>query len=393
MKRKLGLFLLAAFELASCTGSPEKVDDTPPGYRPAFMVGDQVTVAGGEYAQSVGTVVEVDMDSGVYRVRLANRSNPVFIRSNLLRRYGEARQTPSVVQQSPPPVAMPVQPKPQPIPKPADDGRFGRLAILPVIGLEEYVAETLAWHLANEDAINKSFNVVPITPVIRKNVLSEESYSAIYNAGDDLQTNYILTSFARHIGFDNVLIMMIIDVQSREQIAGDFKKYNGVEEIPALFRSMSQKMTSVVRQKQTERPKLSVELMAFPPNTMLRNDAAVLTELVSITMANTSLYSVFPRTDSIDASMLDYETRRTTARRVFIQTEDPTAADFVLSSKIDMFNSKNQILAEIVDIKGNVLHRGAHINYDIIEDVPQLLNRLSASLTSEAANENQSAKQ
>lgn len=380
-----------------CSGSPApKSGAMPPAYRPAFLVGDQVSVVGGEYAQSAGTVIEVDMDADVYRVRLSDRSNPVFIRSILLRKYTTpksevlpSRGTTSILPtipprpalpSTPPPSAAPVQEKPR-----TETGSLGRLAVLPIIGLEEYVAETLAWHFANEEMINSNFSVVPITPHIRKNVMSEESYSAIYNAGEDLNADYILTSFARVVGFQKIFITQILNVETREQLAGDFKIYEDVQDIPTFFSMMSKRITGVIRQKPSNLPKLSVELMAVPPNTALKNDAVVLTQLFAITMANTNAYSIFPRNDHIDAAMLDYETRRTTAQKVFIDKDSITAADFVLSSKIDIFDTKNQMLAEIVDISGNVLRKGTHIDFDSIEDIPRLLGRLATNLTGTTA--------
>ena len=397
MKRTMGLLLCPLIIFLSCAASPAPSRNSArPEYRPAFHAGDQVSVLGGEYAQAVGTVVEVDVEADVYRVRLADRPNPVFIRSYLLRKYAgsaplaprpqpEAPRTP--VQAAAVPVAVvpviPAAPPPAPAPVAAvpEKKGMGRLAILPIIGLEEYVAETLAWHLANEDAIHSNFSVVPITPQIRKNVMSEESYSAIYNAGEDVNADLIMTSFARVIGCQKIIMTLVIDVHTQEQIAGDFRKYDDVQDIPALFPPMTRKIMGVIQKRQEKAPRLSVELMATPPGTHLRNEAAILTQLFAITMANTGAYHVFPRTDDIDAAMLDYETRRTTARKIFVTKEEVTPAEFVLSSKIDTFDTRNQILAEIVDIGNNVLRKGAYINFEIIEDTPELLSRLAAQVS------------
>jgi hypothetical protein len=377
------LFLPVLF---GCSGSPALRGGNLPGNRTAFLVGDYVVVSAGEYAHSAGTVIEVDIEADLYRVRLNDRVNPVYVRSGLLRKTGGAAQAaqplPGVIRAqeraygTPP---LPVSPSFQGLP--SENGIYGRLAVLPVIGLDEYVAETLAWHLANEEAVLSTFNVVPITPQIRKNVMSEESYSAIYNAGEDLKADYILASFARHTGCQKMFITLVLNVHTREQIAGDFKKYNDIEDIPALFTVMTKKITHVVRSKNAHAPRLSIELMAVPPTkAALKNEAAVLTQMLAITMANSNTYSIFPRTDNIDAAMLDYETRRTTARKVFVNKEDVTPVEFVLSSKLDIFDSRNQILAEIVDISGNVLRKGAHINFAVIEDVPDLLGRLAMNI-------------
>jgi hypothetical protein len=387
----MGLLLLL---FLSCSGSPAVNNNIHGGYRPAFRIGDQVFIMGGEYAQLAGTVIEVDMDADIYRVRLSDNPNPVYVRSYLLRKYeGGAAAAPSRITSSlpaappaAPAVAAPVlqvESAPPPVtPAPPAPVRLEpkRLAVLPVIGIDEYLAETVAWHLANEGVINSNFNVVPITPQIRKNVVSEESYSAIYNAGEDIQADYIMASFARRVGCENVFIMVVLNSKTREQLAGDFRKYLDVQEIPALFPAMTKKIINVMRKKNGGAPKLSIELMATPPGSAFKNDAAVLTQLFAIVMANANIYSIFPRTENIDAVILDYETLRTSARKIFVNKDSVTAAQFVLSSKIDVFNSQNQVLAEIIDIGNNVLRRGAYINFDIIEDVPDLLGRLSSGL-------------
>lgn len=362
--------------VAGCAGSPSTQNGIGSAYRPAFLVGDQVSVIGGDYAQLVGTVEEIDLEADVYRVRFADRPNQVYINSGLLRKYygGALKPVPAVSDGY-----SARQTQGSSLVK--TNGVYGRLAVLPVIGLEEYVAETLAWHLANENNIHSSFNVVPITPQIRKNVMSEETYSAIYNAGEDVNADYILTSFARHVGTQKMFLTMVIDVRTKEQVAGDYKKYDDIEDIPLFFPAMTKKIMTIIAHKNTSAPKLSVELMAAPPNnTAYKNNAAVLTQLLAISMANTNRYAVYPRTDHIDAAMLDYETRRTTARHVFVNTDDITPARFVMSGKLDSFDSRNQVLVEIVDINGNVLHKGAYVNFNIIEDVPDLFGRLSANV-------------
>jgi hypothetical protein len=351
-------------------------------YRPAFFVGDNVSVISGDYAQSVGTVLAVDMNENSYRVRLVNRETPVLIKSNFLKKY----TGPALVQK---PVVQ--QPAVQPIPviqkvaatQGAEELKTGgaRLAILPIAGLDDYLGETIAWHLANQDVIHTNFNVVPITPNIRKNITAEQSYGAFFDAGEDVHADYIMASFAKTVGYQKVFFTVVLDVKTRQQLAGDYRKYDDAQELSSFFAQMTKKIMNVIKNNNADAPRLSVDLMAVPPNGISKNDAAVLTQLLAIDATNTNKYKVFPRTSSIDDAMLDYETGRTTARRVFVNKDDLIPSDFLLSSKISILDSKNEVLAEIINVCDNVLQKGAHIDFILIEDIPDLLGRLAAQVT------------
>jgi hypothetical protein len=327
-------------------------------FRNAFLVGDRVSVVGGNYSQSTGTVIGVDMDSDSYRVRLVNKTDPVIIRSSFLKKtsdlvaqeLAQSAPAPSVTR---PPVAEPA--------KPSESGS-ARIAVLPIVGLDEDTAETIAWHLANQDSVHKNFHVVPITPVIRKNVLTEQSYDSFFNAGEDVQSDYIMASFARTVGYEKIFFTLILDVHTKQQLAGDFRKYSDFQQLTSFFPSMTRKMVTVFNARKTDAPKLSVELMACSAKGVSPSDTIVLTQLLAIHVANTNIYNVFPRTENIDAAMLEYETRRSTAKKVFIDKTDITASELVLSSKIAVFGGQNQVLAEIVALENDVDRKSTRLN-------------------------------
>jgi hypothetical protein len=287
-----------------------------------------------------------------------------------------------------PPAAIPPPAAPARQSAAALAGTARRIAVLPIVGFDEYTAETIAWHLANQNAIHANFNVVPITPVIRKNVLNEQSYVSFFDAGEGVNADYIMASFSRTIGYDKIFFTVVLDARTRQQLAGDYRKYNDIQELSAFFPQMTKKIMTVVTAiaarptTDVPLPKLSVELMAVPPKGINKSDAAVLTQLFAIQVANTNKYSVFPRIENIDAALIDYEKRRADASKTFVGDVDLTPTDFVLSSKIAIYDSKNEILAEIIGIENDVLKKGAHIEFNTIEETPDILNKLAAQLTS-----------
>jgi len=301
----------------------------------------------------------------------------------------QAETHPAAPAQAPQPVAQAAPPVLPAEKQPAANNVNAkkRLAILPVICVEDYTAETLAWHIANQNVVYDNFDIVPITPNIKKNVLKEQSYSSIFSAGEDLSADYVLASFTRKVGFQKVFFMVVLDVESRQQLAGAYKLYNDVEEAQSYFPVMTKRIMSVLKNTNHSAPKLSVKLMDFPSYGINKSDAAILTQLLAIEMANTNVYRVFPRTDNIDAALYEYESQRSTAKRIYWNSnnQDLVPVDYVLNSKVSFLPTTNEIVAEIVSLETNVLVNGTHINFDVIDEVPSYLSRLAQLLVNKRA--------
>jgi len=440
-----GIILCLTAGAAFAGGKSEKSGETVVFQHPnspKLSPGDRVFVNGGDFQSSKGTVTEIKLDNSAYAVLLDSGRN-VLIRKNLLVKIEEVPPPPVVKEAPPAPVVKEAEPvpvvketPPAPVSEPVAEEnpppvmgtppplaekkpvpviekapshtvrevKFGtpvpepqpvnneppRLAILPVVGVEGYTAETLAWHIANQSMIYNNFKIVPITPNIRKNVLIEQSYDAFFHAGEDVHAEYILASFIRELGYQKVFFTVVLDVETRQQIAGAYKIYCDIEEIQNFLPQMAKKIMQVVQNSKPSAPKLSVKVMAVPECGINLSDAVVLSQLLAIEMANTNMYRVFPRTDSIDAAVYEYETQRTSSKKVYVTKEELVPADFVLSSKISVFESKNEMLAEILSLKNDVLFSGTHINFDLIDELPGIIPRLAKQLVAKSARSSKS---
>jgi hypothetical protein len=124
-----------------------------------------------------------------------------------------------------------------------------RLAVLPFISggaVADDLEETFAWRLANIPDIQKHYNIVPITPQIRKNIKQEQTYNSAFDAGEEVHADYVMVSFVKALARQWVLYTVIMDVQTKELIAGDYKKIDFLDDIPLQFPAMTARMMNVV---------------------------------------------------------------------------------------------------------------------------------------------------
>jgi hypothetical protein len=284
---------------------------------------------------------------------------------------------------SPPPPPPPPVTLPEPIP---------RLAVLPLISgnaLADDVEETFAWRLANVPQLRNYYNIVPITPHIIKNIKQEQTYNSVFDAGEEVHADYVMATFVKSIGYQWIFYIVIMDVQTRELITGDYKKFDFIEDIPQQFPSAVRKMMSVIDQKKQKSPsdqKLAIDILQMPPIENVNPDApAILTQLLANEMANNGKFRVYPRTDNIDAAAIAYEKERTSTKDfILIDKSDLIVADFVLSCKISSLTTPPlppyEILGEIVNINTNNLLIGSHVSFNAIEDTPENIVRLTRAL-------------
>jgi hypothetical protein len=278
-----------------------------------------------------------------------------------------------------------IQPKALPEPVPP----LPRLAVLPFISddfIHDDLKETFAWKLANIPDIQKYYNIVPITPQIRKNVKQEQTYNSAFDAGTEVNADFVMVTFVKSIGVNWIFYIGIMNVKTKELVTGDYRKFDYLDQIPQYFAPMAAKMMTVVNHKKRNLPKLAIDIFKLPPIANLKPDAsAILTQLLANEMANSGIFRVFPRTDNIGAASVAYEKERSSTSNTVIDIADLTAADYVLSCKISSLTMPPtppfDMLGEILQITDNQLITGNHIAFDTIEDTPENIAKLAKILS------------
>jgi len=183
-----------------------------------------------------------------------------------------------------------------------------------------------------------------------------------------------------------MVIVSIMDVESLQQIAGDYRTYRTIEEIDALIADIAQKLSVAVPRNTSALPGLSV-----PPFNIAsgvnQNDAMALAQILSCDLANAGKYAVLPRTDSIDKVMEEQRRQRdgTTDQERIKRLGVGRNAKYVLSGSIQRLGNLNKFGVDILDILDGSFIDGYEESYNAIGDGVTLMASLSGKLTGTAS--------
>ncbi|MDR2602350.1 MAG: hypothetical protein LBC53_07870 [Spirochaetaceae bacterium] len=429
----ISIFSLAVFSCKTITTAPERV----------YNLGDYVTVISGEFTGLSGKIIEYASDRSWYTVDFENRVQVSRLYWNQLQSTAGKRSTfkegDVVIVTS-----GPLNGKVARIARVYDTmddytlqfedgvqaGRFyasqlriwapqttssngnsglKKAAVVPFtgFGINEDEGETFAWHLANLPDITKNYAVAPITPNVRKKMNEELllDYNHVYyntalNISGELETDYVFAGYSCKIGSQALILIVMLDSKTGQLIAGDYQSYLNIQQIPGLFPVMIKRIISVANKniKELEKPKLAVRTISAPQSGVTSSDAEVLSNLLGADIANAGAYAVFPRDSGGGAVKITAPKEENSDENTKAPENPPSAAatpppspaeddktaltkaDYVLSGKIAMFNTKNQFLAEIVRIEDNVLKSGASIDFGTIEDALSKVRKMASSL-------------
>ncbi|GHU38550.1 hypothetical protein FACS1894190_00330 [Spirochaetia bacterium] len=249
-----------------------------------------------------------------------------------------------------------------------------RLNVLPFFGTDPYTGESLAWHLANKTIFKDVFDVVPFTPnngIVKTDKASGESEGK----DQDYENEYILASYIKKYDSKKMFFCTIINAATKELVAGDFLEYIEIDKIIDDFDYMAQKLMYVVRNKKDNLKTLDVRLL-MAPKSIDKTNVEIITHIISMELASTLKYKVYPYIDGVDIALEEYQKQKSKK----IKFDSGNESDYTLNSKISLINSKNELLCEMINTYDNTLFCGANIEFDILLDIPDRLENLAAKL-------------
>jgi len=235
------------------------------------------------------------------------------------------------------------------------------LAVFPFTGGNASDGEAIAASLARQPALRNAFNKT--TLITRSNIAAlnfEQRFQrygltdadTIFELGKNLAASHVIAGYITKLGNNNLILVSIMDIESLQQIAGDYRTYGTIEETDKLLGDIAQKLASAVTRNTSGLPGLSV-----PPFTLLsgadQNDAMVLAQILSCDLANGNRYAVLPRTDSLD-KVLEEHRRQRSGETDQTRTKLLGAgrnAQYVLSGSVQRLGTTiNKIAVDILDI-------------------------------------------
>jgi len=275
------------------------------------------------------------------------------------------------------------------------------LALFPFTGGSPEDGEAIVSSLTRQPTFRDAFNRVTL---ITRNTIAamnfEQSFQldsrltdadTIFELGKKLKAAYVIAGYITRLGNQNLVIVSILDVESLQQVAGDYRVYRSIEEIDLLIPDIAAKLAGAVMRDTSGLPGLSV-----PPFNISRdvnqNDAQVLAQMLSCDLANAGTYAVLPRTDSLEYVMEEHHRQREGATE---QDQERVKrlgvgrnAQYVLSGSVQWLGyTGSKFAADILDIADGSFIDGYEESYTNFSQGFELIPKLAAQLagTSEIA--------
>jgi TolB-like protein len=189
-----------------------------------------------------------------------------------------------------------------------------RLGILPFSGGEGEDGETIAILFANGDDIRGAFTVVPRNSAVNA-LVAEQNFQmsgstdsdTVARLGHMLNADFVVSGYIRRLGDRNLVITTIINVETFEQLAGDYRVFRTIEEIPDLLPEISHKMITASKRYTASLPKLAVAPFNIAAQGANAQDGETLAQILAVEITNTGKFAVLPRTTTMQAALNELE--------------------------------------------------------------------------------------
>ena len=203
----------------------------------------------------------------------------------------------------------------------------------------------------------------------------------IFELGKQLNAQYVIAGYITKLGSQNLVLASILDVESLQLVAGDYRAYKNIEDVDPLIPEMAKKLAESVRRDAKGLPGLSV-----PPfetaNGVSEGDAQVLAQILAINVANGTKYAVLPRTDNLEKVLDEHQRQRSgeTDQERVRRLGSGVNAQYVLAGSVIKMGALNRFTADILDIEDGSFIDGYSERYSAFAEGVELAPKLAANL-------------
>jgi tetratricopeptide (TPR) repeat protein len=274
------------------------------------------------------------------------------------------------------------------------------LAVFAFSGADTALGEAIASRLTRQEILRNAFDK---TNLITRNTIAAMNFEqrfqedfgltdpdAIFELGKALDASHVIAGYLTKLGNQDLILVSIMDIESLQQIAGDYRPYRTIDEIYSLIPDIAKKLANAV-QKNTG----NLQGLSVPPFNILgnvnQNDAMVLAQMLSCDLANYGKYAVLPRTDSLEKVLEEHRRQRDRITDTTIDQErvkllgKGITPQFVLSSSVEGWGSKNLFVAEILNIQDGSYKDGNEVSFTNYFQGFEVIPRLALLLTDKAS--------
>jgi len=265
-----------------------------------------------------------------------------------------------------------------------------RLGILPFTGGADGDGETIATLFSFQGDIQSAFTVVPRTSAVNALVTEQNFQMAGFTDSDTiarigrlLNADFVVSGHIRRLGDSNLIIATIIDVETFEQMVGDYRQYRTIEEVRGLLPEIAKKMITATYRNSSKLPKLAIAPFNIANKGVNVQDAEVLAQILAVEITNTSKYAVLPRTATMQAALteLNYQMKGYTAEEGAKALGRAINAEYVLSAEVRSLGSMNMFTAQILHVEDGSQLAGDMRDYQVVDDGIKLMAELAILLT------------
>jgi TolB-like protein len=272
------------------------------------------------------------------------------------------------------------------------------LALFPFTGGNGTDGESIVSSLARRRELRDAFNkVTPVTQNTIKTMNFEQKFQrdsgltdadTIFELGKRLNASHVIAGYITRLGNQNLVLVSILDVESLQQVAGDYRVYQTIEDVDALIPDIARKLSEGSRRDTRGLPGLSVPPFVISGD-VNQSDAQVLAQILACDLANGTKYAVLPRTDSLEKALDEHSRQRTgeTDQERVKRLGVGRNAQYVLSGAVERMGRLNKFAADVLDINDGGLIEGYEERYTAFSEGVDLIPKLAAALngTSPAA--------
>jgi len=265
-----------------------------------------------------------------------------------------------------------------------------RLGIIPFTGGQYGDGETIATLFSFLPEILREFTVVPRTSAVNTIIAEQNFQMAGYTDSDKiarigqlLNADFVVSGHIRRLGDRNLIISTIINVETFEQKAGDYRTYRSIEEVRNLLPEISQKLIIASRRDTSSLPRLAIAPFSVANVGVNIQDAETLAQILAVEISNAGSYAVLPRTTTMQDALreLEYQQQGYTAEEGAKALGRAINADFVLSAEARSLGVINMFTAQILHVEDGSLLVGDARDYRIVDDGITLMAELALLLT------------
>lgn len=243
-----------------------------------------------------------------------------------------------------------------------------RIGILPFTGGPSGDGDVIATLIGYQNDIQDAFTLVPLTHAVKAEVGNYNfqlsgiiDSDEIARLGRMLHADFVISGHIRRVGSKNLVIFSIINVHTFEMLAGAYRQYETLDDIPAMLPEIMKNFVSVSRSRYdiSTIPRMTVAPLTVTRNVNSSSDAETLSQVVVIEIANSGKYVLIPRM---------FTNRSMMRERDFESMGRAVKAQYVLNIEASAQASSNMIAASIYDIEGKGSLPGGYQTYYGLQD-------------------------